>query len=110
MHSIGVPLKSTHQQIRTSKVRFLTFIYHGLIMDKSNFFNDLQSRINQVRQSSPAKDREKNMKAMLNQGFSRLDLVTREDFDVQAQVLARTRERLEALEAKVAGLEALLKQ
>jgi BMFP domain-containing protein YqiC len=45
------------------------------------------------------------MKAMLNQGFSRLDLLTREEFDVQAEVLARTRARLEALEARVAELE-----
>jgi BMFP domain-containing protein YqiC len=45
------------------------------------------------------------MKAMLNQGFSRLDLLTREEFDVQADVLARTRARLEALEARVAELE-----
>jgi len=42
---------------------------------------------------------------MLNQGFSRLDLLTREEFDVQAEVLARTRARLEALEARVAELE-----
>lgn len=74
-------------------------------MDTSNFFNDLQSKINQVLESSPAKDIEKNMKAMLNQGFSKLDLVTREEFDVQAQVLAKTRAKLEALEVRVAELE-----
>jgi len=79
-------------------------------MDTSGFFNDLQAKINQVLQNSPAKDLEKNMKSMLNQGFSKLDLVTREEFDIQAQVLARTRERLEALEAQVAQLEALLKK
>lgn len=74
-------------------------------MDASNFFNDLQSKINQVLENSPAKDIEKNMKAMLNQGFSKLDLVTREEFDVQMQVLAKTRAKLEALEARVAELE-----
>jgi BMFP domain-containing protein YqiC len=58
-----------------------------------------------VLQQSPAKDLEKNMKAMLNQGFSRLDLLTRDEFEVQAEVLARTRARLEALEARVAELE-----
>lgn len=79
-------------------------------MDKPNFFNDLQAKLSQVLQNSPAKDLEKNMKSMLNQGFSKLDLVTREEFDVQAQVLARTRARLEALEAQVAQLEALLKK
>ena len=66
---------------------------------------ELQNRINEVLQASPAKDLEKNMKAMLNQGFSRLDLLTREEFEVQAEVLARTRARLEALEARVAELE-----
>ena len=45
------------------------------------------------------------MKAMLSQGFSKLDLLTREEFEVQAEVLARTRARLEALEARVAALE-----
>jgi BMFP domain-containing protein YqiC len=78
-------------------------------MDKPNFFNDLQSKINQALENSPAKDIEKNMKAMLSQGFSKLDLVTREEFDVQMQVLAKTREKLEALEARVTELEAQLK-
>jgi len=77
-------------------------------MDKPNFFNDLQEKIQQAIENSPAKDVEKNVKAMLSQGFSRLDLVTREEFDVQAQVLAKTRARLEALEARVAELEAQL--
>jgi BMFP domain-containing protein YqiC len=79
------------------------------IMDKYNFFDDIQSKINQVFENSPAKDIEKNMKAMLSQGFSRLDLVTREEFDIQAQVLAKTRAKLEALEARVAELEVQLK-
>lgn len=70
-----------------------------------SFLSELQSRISEVLQQSPAKDLEKNMKAMLNQGFSRLDLLTREEFDVQAEVLARTRARLEALEARVTALE-----
>lgn len=79
-------------------------------MNKANFFDDLQAKLNQAFQNSPAKDIEKNVKAMLSQGFSRLDLVTREEFDVQAQLLAQTSARLEALEARVAELEARLKQ
>ncbi|MFZ6654633.1 accessory factor UbiK family protein [Undibacterium sp. TJN19] len=74
-------------------------------MDKQNFFNDMQAKINQVLENSPAKDIEKNVKAMMSQGFSKLDLVTREEFDIQAQVLAKTRAKLEALEARVAALE-----
>lgn len=77
-------------------------------MDMNTFFNDLQSKINQAIEHSPAKDIEKNVKAMLTQGFSRLDLVTREEFDIQAQVLAKTRSKLETLEARLAELEARL--
>lgn len=78
-------------------------------MDKPNFFNDLQAKINQALENSPAKDIEKNMKAMMSQGFSKLDLVTREEFDIQMQVLAKTRAKLEVLEARVTELEAQLK-
>jgi len=77
-------------------------------MDMNNFFNDLQIKISQAIENSPAKDIEKNVKSMMTQGFSRLDLVTREEFDVQAQVLAKTRGKLEALEARLAELEARL--
>ncbi|CAH9019224.1 ubiquinone biosynthesis accessory factor UbiK [Candidatus Nitrosacidococcus sp. I8] len=51
------------------------------------------------------KDIEKNFRAILSSAFSRLDLVTREEFDVQQAVLARTRIKLEVLEAQVAELE-----
>ncbi|TFW10442.1 accessory factor UbiK family protein [Oxalobacteraceae bacterium OM1] len=79
-------------------------------MNKTNFFDDLQAKINQAIENSPARDLEKNVKSMLTQGFSKLDLVTREEFDIQAQVLAKTRAKLEALEARVAELEAQLKK
>ncbi|MBR7960503.1 accessory factor UbiK family protein [Burkholderia vietnamiensis] len=71
----------------------------------SDVFNDLQSRVSDLLKNSPAKDVERNVKAMLSQGFSKLDLVTRDEFDTQAQVLARTRVRLEELEKRVAELE-----
>lgn len=74
----------------------------------NSFFNDLQGRINQAIENSPAKDIERNVKAMMTQGFSKLDLVTREEFDIQAQVLAKTRAKLDALERRVAELEAKL--
>ena len=48
---------------------------------------------------------EQNMKSTLQAGLAKLDLVTREEFDAQARVLSRTRERLEALEQRVAALE-----
>lgn len=51
------------------------------------------------------RDLEDNFKAVLQSGLSKLDLVTRQEFDVQAGVLRRTREKLEALEARLAALE-----
>ena len=65
----------------------------------------LQRRVSDVLAQSPAKDVEANLQAMLNAFFARLDLVTREEFDVQVEVLRRTREKLEQIEAKLAALE-----
>lgn len=75
-------------------------------MDMNAFFNDLQQKVNQVIENSPAKDIEKNVKAMMTQGFAKLDLVTREEFDIQAQMLAKARAKLELLESRLAELEA----
>ena len=55
--------------------------------------------------ATPAKDVEKNLRTLLSGFFARLDLVSREEFDAQAKVLARTREKLTALEARVAEME-----
>ncbi len=74
-------------------------------MLKANIFEDLSAKLSEAANSGPAKDIEKNMRALLTQGFAKLDLVTREEFDVQTQVLVRTREKLAALEARVAALE-----
>lgn len=77
-------------------------------MASGNFLDDFRERLAKVIEASPARDVEKNVKAFMTAGMSRLDLVTREEFDVQAKVLARTREKLAALEARVAELEAQL--
>ena len=74
-------------------------------MPQNRVFDDISARVSEVLAKSPAKDIEKNLRAMLSGAFSRLDLVTREEFDVQAKVLARTREKLVALETRVAELE-----
>jgi BMFP domain-containing protein YqiC len=68
--------------------------------------DELAARIGQVLESSPAKDIEKNIKSLLQSGLARLDVVPRSEFDVQAQVLLRTREKVEALEGRLAELEA----
>lgn len=67
--------------------------------------DELGAKIKEMLASSPARDIEKNLRAMLAAAFARLDLVTREEFDVQSEVLARTREKLTQLEAKLAELE-----
>lgn len=74
-------------------------------MENPTFLDDLTRRIRDVFSQSPAADVEKNLRALLVAFFNRLDLVTREEFDVQQALLARTREKLEALEKKVAELE-----
>ena len=78
-------------------------------MDTKQFFEELQAKINQIIDSSPAKDIEKNVRSLLTQGSSKLDLVTREEFDVQALQLLKIRERLDFLEKRVAELETELK-
>jgi hypothetical protein len=69
-------------------------------------FDEIAARISKAIENSPAKDIEKNVKAMLASGLARLDLVPRTEFEVQAQVLLKTREKLEALEKRVAEFEA----
>jgi hypothetical protein len=78
-------------------------------MDKPSFLEDLQQRIDALIAATPAADLQKNLKALLTQQFARLELVTREEFDTQRRVLARSREKLEALEKRVAELEAARK-
>lgn len=68
-------------------------------------FEDISAKMSALLASSPAKDIEKNAKAMMSGLLGKLDLVTREEFDIQAQVLARTREKLKELEARVEALE-----
>lgn len=76
-------------------------------MISSATLDDLARRIGRAIEASPAKDIEKNVKALLQGGLAKLDVVPRAEFDVQAKVpLARTREKLEALERRVAELEA----
>jgi BMFP domain-containing protein YqiC len=68
--------------------------------------SDLAARLAALAASNPAKDLEKNMRGLLSSAFARLDLVSREEYDVQTQVLSRAREKLAALEARIADLEA----
>jgi hypothetical protein len=67
-------------------------------MANPKILDEIGSKVSELLASSPAKDIEKNARALLASGFSKLDLVTRDEFEVQREVLARTREKLADLE------------
>ncbi len=75
-------------------------------MFNSKFLDEISAKLSELASSGPARDFEKNARALLTQAFAKLDLVTREEFDVQVQLLSRAQERLAALEQRVAELEA----
>ena len=68
-------------------------------------FEELRARIDEALRDSPAQDLEKNLRALLASWFDRLDLVLREDFEVQKKLLERAQAKLAELEARVAELE-----
>jgi len=74
-------------------------------MSDRHLFDDLSERINQALRNSPAADIEKNLRALLADWFGRMDLVMRQDFDVQKKLLEQALARLATLEGRVAELE-----
>lgn len=77
-------------------------------MLNKNVIDEINAKVSDILQNSPAKDIERNIKVLLSGAFTRLDLVTRDEFDVQQEVLQRTREKLMILEGRIATLEAQL--
>ena len=77
-------------------------------MIAKQLFEEAASKISETLANSPAKDLEKNAKAMLGSAFNKMDLVTREEYDIQQQILIKTRVKLSELEARLAQLEAQL--
>ena len=75
-------------------------------MINTKIIDEIASKISQMLANSPAADIEKNLNALLRGMFTKLELVTREEFDVQTQVLQHARMQLDALEKKLAELEA----
>jgi ubiquinone biosynthesis accessory factor UbiK len=88
----------------------LDSIHDVKTMAQTSLLEDLSARISEFLAASPAKDLERNLKALLSAAFAKLDLATREEFEVQAQALSRTREKLAELERRVVELEARLRQ
>jgi len=70
-------------------------------MDRLSILQDVQQRLAELFRSSPAADLERNVKALMGQTFQRLDLVTREEFDIQVELVDRLRRRVQALEARL---------
>lgn len=75
-------------------------------MINPKLLDDMAAKFSAVLANTPAGEIDKNMRALVSSAFSRLDLVSREEFDVQQAVLARAREKLSELEARLAELEA----
>ena len=74
-------------------------------MNDKRFFDDLNDRLHEAFRNSPAQDIEKNVRAMLASWFDRMDLVMREDFEVQKKLLERAQAKLAELETRIAELE-----
>lgn len=74
-------------------------------MTTPRIFDEIGNKLSELAASSPAKDIEKNAKALLGSAFGKLDLVTREEFDVQREVLAHARHKLHELEERILALE-----
>ena len=68
-------------------------------------FDDISARVAAAMASSPVRDVEKNVRVLLRGALGRLDFVSREEFDIQVALLGRAREKLEALEERLASLE-----
>jgi len=75
-------------------------------MEKQAFFQDFQQKVMDLIKASPAADIERNIKALMGQTFNKLELVSREEFDIQAALLQSLQARVDVLEARlVAGGE-----
>jgi ubiquinone biosynthesis accessory factor UbiK len=79
--------------------------FMGARMDRNAFLDDLQQKISAVIANTPAADIERNVKALVAQGLARFELVTREEFEVQRELVARLSAQAQALEARLAALE-----
>jgi len=74
-------------------------------MVNAKILDELSARVKELSKISPARDVENNLRAVLTATFARFDLVTREEFDVQREVLLRAREKIAQLEVRLAELE-----
>lgn len=74
--------------------------------ERQSVLNELQARLSELFRASPAADLERNLKALVLQAFQRMDLVTREEFEIQRELLAQLRTRVDELERRLSVREA----
>ena len=74
-------------------------------MKRNAWFEDFQKNVSELVSRSPAADIERNVKAYMGQAFNRMDLVTREEFDIQVDLVMRTQLRADHLEQQILALE-----
>ncbi len=77
-------------------------------MKPSELFKEMQNKIDELVNSSPLNEVQSNIKSAMNNTFSKLDLITREEFDIQKEVLQTTRAKLETLEQQLQHLSSIL--
>ncbi len=75
------------------------------MIPKNAWFEEFQKNVSDLIARSPAADIERNVKAFMGQAFNKMDLITREEFDIQVDMLKRVQERAAALEEQVQQLE-----
>ncbi|MDR3391537.1 MAG: accessory factor UbiK family protein [Sulfuriferula sp.] len=78
------------------------------MLPNQKLFDELGDKISQAVHQGPFKDIEHNLRALVQSTLQKLDIVTREEFDVQQEVLLRTREQLVALETRITELEKMI--
>ena len=116
VHCFGAPFFCLHRRGAIS--RFVRWRVKCIVIDSKNdgkkeefmqqnrLFEELSGKISALLAQSPAKDAEKILRSLLASFFARLDLVTREEFDVRAKLPARSRQQIDAPETRFAELEA----
>ena len=90
---------------KTSKKLLKSMFYESYPMIKKERLEEISDKIRELIKNSPIEDMEENINALLKSMFTKMDLITREEFDVQTEVLKKTRLKLEMLEKKLDQLE-----
>lgn len=88
-----------------AKICYTKLNFKGTAMLNTEKLDEISLRIKEMVNNSPLGDVEKNINALLKSAFTKMDLISREEFDVQTEVLANTRQKLVALEAMIKDLE-----